>query len=98
MPSKRGTPHLKEWERKKIEERLDVIYTPSCTCGWKLEPMPLRDGKPLHEAHRQQHHPEMTPRKRLKRHRAWGQIQGAQPLEDNVAKARTQGAATWAGE
>jgi hypothetical protein len=98
VPANRGTPFLKEWERAKIEERLDVIYTPACMCGWRLEPMPLRDGKAAHEQHRAEQHPEMVVRKRRKRYRSWGQIQGGQPLDDNIAKARAQGAAVWAGE
>jgi hypothetical protein len=94
----RGTAHLKEWEQNLISERLDVVYTPRCRCGWALDEMPLRDGRPLAEAHQREQHPEWVGRVRKRRTRPFGQINGSAPLEENIANARRQGASTWVGE
>jgi hypothetical protein len=94
----RGTAHLQQWEQNLIDERLDVVYTPACACGWRLEPMPLRDGRPLAEQHRMDAHPEIKVTVKRKRLRPFGQISGAAPLEDNIQKARQAGAATWASD
>jgi hypothetical protein len=89
---------LKEWEQNLIDERLNVLYTPACACGWRLDEMPLRDGRPLYEQHRAEAHPEIVVTVRRKRLRPFGQIHGTAPLEENIQNARRHGAATWASD
>lgn len=88
---------MRDWEHRMLQERLDVVYTPRCACGWSLPEMPLREGKQAFLEHRLDKHPEIQPKPRRKRHRPFGALQSAKSLDDNIANARQQGAAGWAG-
>ena len=48
-------------------------------------------------AHRLEHHPEAKPRKHTKRIVPMRTLLSGKTLDDNIANAREQGAATWEG-
>lgn len=93
----RGSVFMHEWEAKRIAEREAVIVTARCVnCRWTLEGT-VQETREAFLAHRTTKHPEVVPRPRRKRHRPLSALQGLRSLDDNIAAARAQGAAGWAG-
>lgn len=91
----RGTVHLRDWEKRLIAEREAVTIVQRCSrCDWTTEG-PLGDTRPAFQAHLSDEHPDVTVKHRRRRIRPGGQVNGAKHLDDNIAAARAQGAATW---
>ena len=91
----KGTARMKQWELDRIQERDAIVLTTRCQCGWTHEG-PLGEGRDLYTAHRLEHHPEIQPPYRRKRHRIQGQL-GQRTLDENIALVREQGGASWEG-
>lgn len=95
----RGTESLKESELRYLAQRMDVRSTTSCGhCDWTQTGW-LATVSEAFTAHRLAAHPEIVPKKRRVRTRAHTLVRSssATSLEDNIAKARETGGATWAG-
>lgn len=93
----RGQAFLKEWEQRLLDDRESVVVTCRCYfCSWQ-ETGTVRDTREAYAEHRRLKHPEVQPATRRKRHRPWGQLATGTRLDDNIEKARAQGAAGWAG-
>lgn len=95
--SRRGNAVLKAWEERAIVEREAIVITARCAwCSWSLTG-DVRTARDAHAAHRAAEHPDKTVRERRKPHRPHRQFQSKKDLTDNIAGARAQGAAGWAG-
>jgi len=96
--SRRGNPTLAAWEKRLLQEREEVVVTTKCDhCDWSTHG-PMKQGKALYIAHRARKHPELGPLpQRRTRHRPYRTMVSETTLEDNIANARAQGAAGWAG-
>lgn len=93
----RGNAFMQEWEVARIAEREAVHVTERCqNCKWTLEGT-VKETREAFLAHRLEAHPEIQPKPRRKRHRPFSSLNSMGPLDENIANARTQGAATWAG-
>lgn len=80
------------------EERLTQTVTHRCYfCSWEMTGL-LGEIRLLSLEHRTEHHPEAVQRTRFAKRRAGIRALGSQSLDDNIAKARQQGASTWVGE
>lgn len=94
---KRGRVVLKEWEQRVLAEREAVQVIARCAwCPWQLTGT-VRDTREAHREHRTAEHPEHTVPARRTRHRPFRQMRSETNLDDNIANARQQGAATWEG-
>jgi hypothetical protein len=92
----RGRPILQAWEQRLLDERLDVHVTERCAlCDWTTVGA-LRTTRDAFLQHRTTEHPEVRPKPRRTRYRPHGMVLSSN-LTDNVANARAQGAAGWAG-
>lgn len=88
---------LAAWEQAKLAEREQTITTASCMwCAWTQHGT-LLETREAYTAHRLEAHPEIQPRKQLRRKRLFGQMSTQSQLSDNIANTRAQGGATWAG-
>ena len=93
----RGTAYLKEWEAAKLEERELVQVTARCAlCDWTMEGT-LLETREAYREHRETAHPDVKVRKQIRRKRLFGTMSTHAQLRDNIANARAQGGATWAG-
>lgn len=93
----RGTVFMRDWETRALAQREAIHVTARCGfCDWTLEGT-VANTRQAHHQHRLEQHPELQPKPRRKRHRKYGQLPGMKNLDDNIAKARQQGAAGWAG-
>lgn len=93
----RGNAFMQEWEVARIAERDAVQVIARCAnCPWTLEGT-VADTRAAFLEHRGTKHPEIQPKPRRKRHRPFSSLNSMGPLDENIANARTQGAATWAG-
>lgn len=93
----RGRPVLEAWEERAIEQRESVVVTARCAwCAWSVTAT-VRETREAHETHRKTEHPEVRVKARTRRHRPYRQYASEANVEDNIANARAQGAATWAG-
>ena len=95
----RGNPILEAWQQRFVEEREAVVVTTKCDlCNDWSTHGPMKRGRELYFAHRAKKHPEAGPLPvRRKRHGPYRQFSSAHSLDDNIANARSQGAAGWAG-
>jgi len=88
---------LAAWELERLKEREQTITTAACLwCDWTLEGT-LLDTRTAYAAHRTTAHPEVKPKKQLRRKRLFGQMSTQSQLSDNIANTRAQGGASWAG-
>lgn len=91
----RGRPTVEAWEQARVTELEAFQVTARCAfCSWSLQG-DVRAAREAHEAHRTAEHPEIQPKPRRKRFKH--QFSSHRNLDDNIANAREQGAATWAG-
>ena len=85
------------WEQRILDQREAVHVTARCAlCPWEQEGT-VKDTREQFAAHRRSQHPELQPPPRRKRHRPYRQMASETSLDDNIANARAQGAAGWAG-
>ncbi len=92
----RGTAILQAADQRFLEERERGIVTERCAnCDWQGHGT-VREMREQFLAHRLEAHPEIQPKPRRKRHRFVGQMNVGKTLDENIEKARTQGAAGWA--
>ena len=88
---------LEAWEQRLLDQRLAVVVTARCYwCAWQQEGT-VADTQAAYTEHRRVAHPEVTVKPRRKRHRPYRQMASETSLDDNIANARAQGAAGWAG-
>lgn len=93
----RGRVVLEAWEQRLLDDKESVHVTVRCAwCPWSLSG-DLRTARDAHRAHRTTEHSDKPIRERRKRHRPARQFHSASNLDDNIANARAQGAATWEG-
>ena len=93
----RGRVVLEAWEERVLAEREAVVVTHRCCwCKWKRHGT-VAETRALYLEHRADKHPDRVPVVRKKRHRPYRQFSSAHSLDDNIANARSQGAAGWAG-
>lgn len=91
----RGSAYLKEWEQRLLDDRNASRVLAKCAfCNWYLEGS-VAETRAAYSLHRLESHPEIQPKPRHKRHRL--SFTSAKNLDDNIANARKQGAAGWAG-
>ena len=89
---------LAAWELARIAEREQTVTTTRCMwCKWHMTGT-VRETREAYAAHRTDKHPERKPKKQLRRKRLFGQFSSTSDLRENIANARQQGGATWAGE
>lgn len=88
---------LEAWEQRLLDQREAVVVTARCAwCPWELAGTVL-ETREAHAAHRKAEHPDVRVKPRRPRHRPYRVMQSQTVLEDNIANARAQGAAGWAG-
>ena len=88
---------LAAWELARIEERNLSFSRAACMwCDWTLEDT-LAETREAHREHRSSAHPEVKVRKQIRRKRLFGTMSTHAQLRDNIANARAQGGAVWAG-
>ena len=86
---------MRQWELDRILLRDQQHMTVRCAfCPWTFTGT-FGDGKHASAEHRAAEHPQAVSTRR-KRHRVVSVMAGARPVEENIAKARAEGAATWA--
>lgn len=96
--SPRGRVVLEAWEQARLEEREQVELAQSCLwCDWTMSGQ-LRDVRAAFQEHRADAHADRPLPKRTKRHRPFRQFNSNTNVDDNIANARAQGAATWVTE
>jgi hypothetical protein len=95
----RGTESLKESELLYLARMMDVQTTSSCAHCGKSWTGWLATVQEAYKAHRLEKHPEIQPRARRPRTRAHTLVRSStqSSLEDNIANARANGGASWAG-
>ena len=100
MPSRTPEPSssiLHAWELARIAEREQTITTARCMfCTWQ-QTGTVKETRESYAEHRTAKHPEVKPRKQLRRRRPFGQFSAQSDLADHIANARAQGGALWAG-
>lgn len=95
--SNRGRPTLEAWEQRLLDQRESVQVTARCAwCEWEMHGT-VRDTRAEYAEHRELAHPDVKVKARRPRHRPYRVMQSETNLEDNIANARAQGAAGWAG-
>ena len=93
----RGRPVLEAWEQARLEERETTPVVARCAwCDWSLAG-DVRTTREAHREHRAAEHPDRPVPTRRKRHRPFRQFNSGTSIDDNIAAARLQGAAGWAG-
>ncbi len=92
---KRGKVIQENYQARLVEERLAQPAVGRCLhCDWTASGM-LAETRAAHQKHREHEHPDaVSTRKPMHRRRI---KVGTKPLEENIANARTEGAATWDG-
>lgn len=98
MAANRGTVFLQAWEQEKIAERESFHVVTTCMFCKEWVEGPMGEGRTWYLAHRLEFHPEIKPTSRRRRKRLFGQLNTEKSLDENIAKARAQGASTWAGD
>jgi hypothetical protein len=95
--SRRGTPILEAWEQARQAEREQVVVTSACSwCRkWTLTG-PVVETRQAYLEHLAAEHPEVKLPRRTRRHRPFRQFNSGTNIDDNIANARREGAATWA--
>ena len=94
---RRGNAILEAWELRRLEEREQVELVQSCLwCDWEMAG-PLGVVRQAFAEHREKTHADRPLPKRTKRHRPFRQFNSGTNIDDNIASARRQGAATWVG-
>jgi len=95
--STRGRSTLDAWEQRLLDQRESVQVTARCAwCPWELAGTVL-ETREAHAQHRARIHPDVRVKPRAKRRRPYRTMVSETTLEDNIANARAQGAAGWAG-
>ena len=95
--SGRGRPILEAWEQRLVEQREAVQVTARCAwCPWEHAGT-VKDTRERFAAHRRSEHPDVSVKTKRKQHRPFRQFNSETNVDDNIANARAQGAATWAG-
>lgn len=93
----RGRVVLEAWEQRILDDKESVHVTVSCAwCSWSLAG-DLRTAREAHRQHRTTEHPDRAVKHRRTRHRPYRVFRSMSNLDDNIAAAREQGAATWEG-
>ena len=88
---------LAAWELARLAEREQSVTVAACLwCDWKMEGT-LLETREAYREHRSSAHPEVKVRKQIRRKRLFGTMSTHAQLRDNIANARAQGGATWAG-
>lgn len=88
---------LEAWEQRRLEERETTPVVARCAwCDWTLAG-DVRTAREAHAQHRAENHPDRVVKPRRKRHRPFRQFNSNTSIDDNIAAARAQGAAVWAG-
>ena len=98
MQKKKGTDILKAYDERLRAER-DGSYCP-VICGWCGEVFEgtLGETRVAYAAHLKSEHPEVKPKARHKQSRTnIMKATNGKTIDDNIANARTSGAAAWAG-
>lgn len=93
----RGRVVLEAWEERRLEERETTPVVARCAwCDWSMAG-DVRTAREAHAQHRAEDHPDRVVKPRRKRHRPFRQFATTSNLDDNIARARQEGASTWAG-
>lgn len=94
---KRGRVITEAWEQARLDEREAVIVTQRCLwCQWEQSGA-LKTVRDAHQQHRTKDHADRPVPARRKRYRPFRQFNSNTNVDDNIANARKQGAAGWAG-
>ena len=94
----RGNAILEAWEQRRLEERETTPVVARCAwCAWTLAG-DVRTTREAHAQHRATDHPDRLMPTRRRRHRPFRQFNSGTNIDDNIANARQQGAATWVSE
>jgi bacterioferritin-associated ferredoxin len=94
--TRRGKDIIAAYDQR-LREMKDAlpVLTRCANCSWTLEGT-LADTRDAHRAHRLTRHPELVVRPRKRPH-ARALVPTTSNIDANIAKARSQGAATWDG-
>lgn len=95
---KRGRDIHQEYAERILAERLSQHNIGRCAwCPSFVVEGTLEHTRAQLLAHRLEHHPEAKPRKHTRRIVPMVTLAGGKTLDENIANARGQGAATWEG-
>ena len=95
---KRGRDIHQAYEERILSERLSQHNTTRCQwCPDIVFEGTVAETRDLYAAHRLEHHPEAKPRKHKKHIVPMRTLLSGKTLDDNIANARVEGAATWDG-
>src|SRR5574337_949577 len=95
---RRGSEILDAYHERVMDEKLSQVVTVQCAwCPDWTAHGTLRETNEAARQHRADHHPHIRPAKHRKRHRPGKLTFAKTSLDDNIAAAREQGAATWEG-
>lgn len=94
--SARGRQTVEAWAEQRVAELRAYVVTTSCLFCADFEMTgPVGEVSEAYAQHRAEAHPEVKPKPRRQRRKH--QFSSHRNLDDNIAAAREQGAATWAG-
>jgi len=95
---RRGSDIHAAYAERILAERLEQHNVGRCAwCPSFVVEGTLAETREALLAHRLEHHPDIQPRKHVRRIVPMVTLAGGKTLDENIANAREQGAATWDG-